>query len=97
MHHDDSYSNGGLFRTCFEREIEFWVDTESPSPGDVIVSYRGNTPVHVGLWWSHDKILHAREKTSVRFDRLKTLEKLSTKLRFLKYASRPHPENAGPS
>ncbi|HGB3194011.1 TPA: NlpC/P60 family protein [Salmonella enterica subsp. enterica serovar Waycross] len=95
VHHDDSYDNGGSFSTCFDGEVQFWRDTDSPSIGDVVVAYRGNTPIHVALWWGRDKILHAREKTAVRFDRLLTLERLSTKLRFLTYASHSRPEDAG--
>ena len=94
VHHDDSYDNGGSFATCFDGEINFWRDTDSPSIGDVVVAYRGNTPIHVALWWGRDKILHAREKTAVRFDRLLTLERLSTKLRFLTYASHSRSEDA---
>lgn len=95
VHHDDSYDNGGSFSTCFDGEINFWRDTDSPSIGDVVVAYRGNTPIHVALWWGRDKILHAREKTAVIFDRLLTLERLSTKLRFLTYASHSRSEDAG--
>lgn len=95
VHHDDSYDNGGSFSTCFDGEVQFWRDTDSPSIGDVVVAYRGSTPIHVALWWGRDKILHAREKTAVRFDRLLTLERLSTKLRFLTYASHSRSEDAG--
>ena len=95
VHHDDSYDNGGSFATCFDGEINFWRDTDSLSIGDVVVAYRGRTPIHVALWWGRDKILHAREKTAVRFDRLLTLERLSTKLRFLTYASHSRSEDAG--
>ena len=76
------------------REISFWKDTDHPKIGDVVVAYRGSHPVHVALWWGRDKILHAREKTAVKTDRLKTLEKLSTKLRFLTYAGYSHSEDA---
>lgn len=94
VHHDDNYDNGGSFSTCFDGEVKFWRDTDSPKRGDVVVAYRGNTPIHVALWWGRDKILHAREKTAVRYDRILTLERLSTKLRFLTYAGNSHPENA---
>lgn len=94
VHHDDSYSNGGDFVTCFNGEVSFWKDTDHPQTGDVVVAYRGSHPVHVALWWGRDKILHAREKTAVKIDRLKTLEKLSTKLRFLTYAGYSHSEDA---
>lgn len=95
IHHDENYDNGGSFSTCFDGEVKFWHDTGNPKQGDVVVAYRGNIPIHVALWWGRDKILHAREKTAVRFDRLLTLERLSTKLRFLTYASHSRPEDAG--
>lgn len=94
VHHDDSYSTGGDFVTCFDSEVEFWRETKTPKVGDVVVAYRGSHPVHVALWWGRDKILHAREKTAVKTDRLRTLEKLSTRLRFLTYAGDSHSENA---
>ena len=95
IHHDDSYDNGGSFVTCFDSEVTFWKDTKSPATGDVVVAYRGNVPVHIAMIWGRDRILHAREKTAVRFDRLRTLEKISTKLRFLTYASNSCSEDAG--
>nr|UVX85269.1 MAG: protein of unknown function DUF1287 [Bacteriophage sp.] len=95
IHHDDSYDNGGSFATCFNGEVAFWQDTQSPEIGDVVVAYRGNTPVHIAMIWGRDRILHAREKTAVRFDRLRTLEKISTKLRFLTYASNSCSEATG--
>lgn len=97
IHHDDRYDNGGSFVTCFDSEVAFWKDAQSPSVGDVVVAYRGNVPVHIAMIWGRDRILHAREKTAVRFDRLRTLEKISTKLRFLTYASNSCSENAGRS
>lgn len=87
IHHDDSYDNGGSFATCFSSEVSFWEDTEYPVTGDVVVAYRGSLPVHVAIMWGRDRILHARDGAAVRFDRLRTLERLSTKLRFLTYAS----------
>lgn len=95
IHHDDSYDNGGSFSTCFDGEIDFWIDTKTPEPGDVVIAYRGAFPVHVALLWGRDKILHARDKTYVRIDRLSTLERLSTKIRVVKYASNTCSEVAG--
>lgn len=81
-----SYEDGQDFSSCYEDEVQQWKETTSPAKGDVIVAYVGSRPVHVGLWWGHDKILHARERTFVRIDRIRTIERLSTKLRFFKYA-----------
>ena len=57
IHHDGSYDNGGSFATCFNGEVTFWQDTQSPTVGDVVVAYRGNTPVHIAMIWGRDRIL----------------------------------------
>lgn len=93
VHHNSDYSTGKDFVTCFDGVITFWRETDTPEQGDMIAAYRGSHPAHVALWWGRDKILHARENTAVRFDRLKTLERLSTKLRFYKYAGHSYSEN----
>ena len=54
VHHDDSYSSGGDFVTCFNGEVSFWKDTDRPKIGDVVVAYRGSHPVHVALWWARE-------------------------------------------
>lgn len=97
VHHNDDYDNGSQFSTCFDGEVVFWEETGKPEQGDIVVAFRGNTPAHIAIVWGRDKILHAREKTAVRFDRLRTLDRLSTQLRFYKYASYSRPENAGSS
>lgn len=91
IHHSEEYSAGGDFVTCHDEEVSFWREVTNPRRGDVVVAYRGSRPAHVGLWWQRDTILHSREKTCVRFDRIATLERLSTKLRFLRYADNSHP------
>lgn len=95
VHHNDDYDNGSQFATCFDGEVVFWQETENPEQGDIVVAFRGNTPAHIALVWGRDKILHAREKTAVRFDRLRTLDRLSTQIRFYKYASYSRSEAAG--
>lgn len=95
VHHNNDYDNGSGFATCFDGEVIFWHETNEPKPGDIVVAFRGKTPVHIALLWGRDKILHAREKTAVRFDRLRTLERLSTEIRFYKYASNPYSKTAG--
>lgn len=95
VHHNDDYDNGSAFATCFDGEVVFWRETDKPEQGDIVVAFRGKTPAHIALVWGRDKILHAREKTAVRFDRLRTLERLSTEIRFYKYARNPHSETAG--
>lgn len=94
VHHNDDYDKGSQFATCFDGEVLFWQETDYPKQGDIVVAFRGNTPVHIALVWGRDKILHAREKTAVRFDRLRTLDRLSTQIRFYKYASDSRTETA---
>lgn len=94
VHHNDDYDNGSQFATCFDGEVVFWQETDNPEQGDIVVAFRGNVPAHIALVWGRDKILHAREKTAVRFDRLRTLDRLSTQIRFYKYASDSHSEVA---
>ncbi|HAK3593325.1 TPA: hypothetical protein H1895_003764 [Salmonella enterica] len=86
IHHTDDYGNGRDFATCYHGEVDFWQRHEHPVPSGIFVAYRGAVPVHVGLIIDDHTIFHAREKTSVRFDRLRTLERLSTKVEFLTYA-----------
>lgn len=87
IHHTDDYGSGSDFSTCYHGEVDFWQRHERPVPGGIFVAYRGAVPVHVGLIIDDNTIFHAREKTSVRFDKLRTLERLSTKVEYLTYAS----------
>jgi cell wall-associated NlpC family hydrolase len=93
IHHDESYSLGGDFSTCYLSEVCFWRAVEIPSPGDIFVSFIGSSPSHVGLVYGEGKILHARENSNVRFDRMRTLQKLSTRVEFYSYAGNQHPES----
>ncbi len=95
IHHSDEYCSGGNFRTCFESEVVYWKKHQEPVLGGIFVSYHGNNPSHVGIVLERDKILHAREKTAVRFDRITTLKRLSTRVEFLTYASNTYSNNAG--
>lgn len=86
IQHSGNYSRGAEFTECHSDEVEFWLPTENPSRGDIVVSYVGSRPSHVALWWGRDTILHARERTFVRYDRLRALSKLSTRIEVMKYA-----------
>lgn len=97
IHHSNEYSSGGSFITCFSDEVLFWEHNASPVIGGIFVSYYGSMPRHVGIVAGRDKILHAREKTAVRFDRIETLKKLSTKVEWLTYAGDSRTDNARPS
>lgn len=94
IHHTDDYGNVSDFATCYHSEVDFWRRHEHPVPGGIFVAYRGQVPVHVGLIFDDHTIFHAREKTSVRFDKLRTLERLSTKVEYLTYAGDSRSTNA---
>ena len=95
IHHTDDYGNGSDFATCYHSEVDFWLRHEHPVPGGIFVAYRGAVPVHVGLVIDDHTIFHARDKTSVRLDKLRTLERLSTKVEFLTYAGDSRSKDAG--
>lgn len=95
IHHSDEYSSGGDFSTCFNEEVIYWQKHDSPVVGGIFVAYAGNIPRHVGVVLERDKILHARDKSAVRFDRVKTLQRLSTRVEWLTYASNSYSDNAG--
>lgn len=94
IHHSDDYSKGSDFLTCFSDEVLFWEKHDQPVIGGIFVSYYGSFPRHVGIVVGRDKILHAREKTAVRFDRIETLKRVSTKVEWLTYAGDSHTDNA---
>lgn len=81
------YEEGKPFDECYKKGITYWTETDEPQKGDMIVSFVGLNPVHVGLWWGYDKILHARDGTFVRIDRIRTMQKLSTMVRYFRYAN----------
>lgn len=97
IHHDDGYSSGLSFATCYSSEVCFWRPEEHAVPGGIFVSFTGSNPTHVGLVYPGGKILHARQNSAVRFDRIRTLEKLSTRVEWFTYAGDKHSEGSGPS
>ncbi len=97
IHHDESYSSGLSFATCYLSEVSFWRPEPAAVSGGIFVSFTGSIPTHVGLVYPAGKILHARQNSAVRFDRIRTLERLSTRVEWFTYAGDKHSEGSGPS
>ena len=83
--------------TCFEGEVIYWRPTEHFSDGDIFIAYYGAQPVHVGLIVD-GRALHSRgENGSVRSDQIRTIQKLFTRVGFMRYAGNRNTESAGAS
>lgn len=82
LHHSKDYESGNDFITCFSSEVVYWNKITQPENGCIFVAYRGANPVHVGLVID-GKAYHSRAEAShVRFDKLRTIEKLFTKVEY---------------
>lgn len=80
IHHTKDYESGNDFITCFDNEVLFWRKKDKPTNDGIFVSFIGKRPVHVGLI-INGMAYHSRaEKSHVRFDRIRTLEKIFTKV-----------------
>lgn len=85
LHHTKDYESGSDFITCFNGEVVFWGLVTQPSDGDIFVAYIGAVPVHVGLVID-GKAYHSRAESShVRFDKLRTIERIFTKVEYYAY------------
>lgn len=85
LHHTKDYESGSDFITCFNGEVVFWGRVTQPSDGDIFVAYIGAVPVHVGLVID-GKAYHSRAESShVRFDKLRTIERIFTKVEYYAY------------
>lgn len=85
LHHTKDYESGSDFITCFNGEVVFWGRVTQPSDGDIFVAYIGAAPVHVGLVID-GKAYHSRAESShVRFDKLRTIERIFTKVEYYAY------------
>jgi len=86
IHHSISYESGVDFMTCFEDEVCFWKKEALPKNGGIFVAYVGSAPVHVGLT-INNIAYHSRASSShVRFDKIRTIERLFTKVEYYTYA-----------
>lgn len=82
---NNNYSSGLEFSASYQFGIQFWEQSERFNDC-MFVAYNGRTPVHVGLI-INGQCLHAREDGShVRMDRIRTLERVFSKLEYYKYA-----------
>lgn len=95
LHHSPDYEAGEEFMTCFEGEVVFWQQAEHFSDGDIFIAYYGRQPVHVGLIVD-GRALHSRgENGCVRSDQIRTIQKLFTRVEFMRYAGNRNTESAG--
>lgn len=87
INHTESYKGNANFLHCFNDEVVFWQQSPSPVEQGIFVAYIGAVPVHVGLI-INGKAYHSRAESShVRFDKIRTIEKLFTKVEYYKYAN----------
>lgn len=84
--HSLKYSLNEDFSNCFSDEVKFWELTSHPVEGGIFVSYVGANPVHVGLIINESAYHSRAESSHVRFDKIRTIEKLFTKVEYYKYA-----------
>lgn len=87
INHTKKYMDNGEFSACFFDEVVYWRKTDHRSDGCIFVAYIGSFPAHVGLV-INGEAYHARAESShVRFDRIRTIEKLFTKVEYYEYAN----------
>lgn len=87
VHHASSYDTGAEFLTCFQDEVVFWSRVTLPEENCIFVAYVGSAPVHVGLIIDGQAYHSRAECSHVRFDKIRTIEKLFTKVEYYTYAS----------
>ncbi len=86
IHQAPGYESDSDFHTCYEGGIVCWRQQSVPDDNCMFVAYVGSRPVHVGLIVDR-QALHSRgESGAVRLDKLRTLQKIFTKVEFYSYA-----------
>ncbi|MFS7382866.1 NlpC/P60 family protein [Rahnella inusitata] len=95
IHHADDYECGREFLTCYQGEIVFWRQSAAPSDACMFVAYEGQHPKHVGLILGGQAFHSRGESGHVRLDKIRTLQKVYSKVEFYTYASYRDPESAG--
>lgn len=86
IHHDTGYESESDFLTCYSEEVNFWSRTDKAENDGIFIGYIGSHPVHIGIV-INGMALHSRgENGHVRLDRLIVLQRMFTKLEFMKYA-----------
>lgn len=86
IHQTADYEAGSDFLTCFSGDVVFWHQSEKSSDSSIFIAYYGARPVHVGLVIDGQAFHSRGESGHVRFDKLRTLERVFTKLEFYDYA-----------
>ena len=95
IHHTDDYESGREFLTCYHGEIVFWRLAATPSDGCMFVAYEDQHPKHVGLVLDGQAFHSRGESGFVRLDKLRTLNKVFSKVEYYTYASYRDSESAG--
>jgi len=86
IHQTPDYEAGRDFLTCFEGDRVFWQQSELSVNDGIFIAYYGAAPVHVGLTIDGQAFHSRGESGHVRLDKLRTLEKVFTRLEFYRYA-----------
>ncbi|WP_044865743.1 NlpC/P60 family protein [Enterobacter ludwigii] len=86
VHQTADYESGRDFMTCYDADVVFWQRSETFFDEGIFVAWVGSQPVHVGLILD-GRALHSRgENGHVRFDAIRTIQKLFTRVEFYQYA-----------
>ncbi|MBQ0228403.1 NlpC/P60 family protein [Enterobacter ludwigii] len=86
VHQTADYESGRDFMTCYDADVVFWQRRETFCDEGIFVAWVGSQPVHVGLILG-GRALHSRgENGHVRFDAIRTIQKLFTRVEFYQYA-----------
>ncbi|EMG7907598.1 NlpC/P60 family protein [Enterobacter ludwigii] len=86
VHQTADYESGRDFMTCYDADVVFWQRSETFCDEGIFVAWVGSQPVHVGLIVD-GRALHSRgEDGHVRFDAIRTIQKLFTRVEFYQYA-----------
>lgn len=86
VHQTADYESGRDFMTCYASDVVFWQRSETFCDEGIFVAWVGSQPVHVGLIVD-GRALHSRgENGHVRFDAIRTIQKLFTRVEFYQYA-----------
>ncbi len=60
-----------LFKLFDNGKKEQWVQIDVPIPGDVVIVYQSGIPIHIGLVYNKDKILHVKKGVETCLQRIK--------------------------
>lgn len=86
IHQTPDYEAGSDFLTCFAGDVVFWQRAAKSADGCIFIAYYGDKPKHVGLVVDGQAFHSRGESGHVRFDKLRTLEKVFTRVEFYDYA-----------